>query len=43
MPSYEELPADAELADFANAEFGVGRSKGFTRGIFGKPAIDSVD
>jgi len=43
MPLYEELLADTELVDLANEQFGIGRSKGFTRGIFGKPDVDSVD
>ena len=42
-PLYEELLADTELVSLANEQFGIGRSKGFTRGIFGKPDVDSVD
>lgn len=43
VPLYEELLADSELVDMANEQFRIGRSKGFTRGIFGKPDVDSVD
>ncbi len=40
---YEELLADDELVASINDQFAVGRSRGFTRGIFGKPDVDSVD
>lgn len=43
MALYDELLEDSELVDMANEQFGIGRSKGFTRGIFGKPDVDSVD
>lgn len=43
MPLYEELLADTELVDLANTQFRTGRLKGFTRGIFGKPDVDSID
>ena len=40
---YDELLSDDELVDLVNEQFAFGRSKGFDRGIFGKPDIDSVD
>jgi len=40
---YDELLDDHELLELANSQFVRGRSLGFTRGIFGKPNIDSID
>jgi len=40
---YDELLQDYELVELVNEQFAYGRSKGFTKGIFGKPNIDSVD
>jgi len=40
---YEELLQDKELVDLVNEQFAYGRSRGFAKGIFGKPDIDTID